>query len=114
MKNLLPATLIAATLASSVLAQQKTDDHAAHHPPAAAASSTDMTEGEVRKIDKDAKKITIKHGEIKSLEMPPMIMVFQVKDASLLDKVKAGDMVRFGVEKTATGAFMLTAIQPAK
>ena len=44
-----------------------------------------MTEGEVRKIDKEAKKITLKHGDIKNLDMPGMTMVFQVKDAALLD-----------------------------
>ena len=80
----------------------------------AQASTADMTDGEIRKVDKDTKKITIKHGEIKNLDMPPMTMVFQVKDASLLDKVKAGEMIRFTAEKTATGAFMVTDIQPAK
>ncbi|MGH6625425.1 MAG: copper-binding protein [Burkholderiaceae bacterium] len=78
-----------------------------------AAGATDMTEGEIRKVDKDAKKITIKHGEIKNLEMPAMTMVFQVKDPAVLDKVKAGDKVRFKVEKTGT-AFVVTDIQSVK
>jgi Cu(I)/Ag(I) efflux system protein CusF len=47
------------------------------------------TEGEVRKVDKEAGKVTLKHGEIKNLEMPGMTMVFQVKDPALLEKVKA-------------------------
>ena len=59
--------------------------------------SVKMTEGEIRKIDKDAKKITIKHGEIKHLEMPSMTMVFQIKDAALLEQVKVGDKVKFSV-----------------
>ena len=80
----------------------------------AVAAPADMTEGEIRKIDKDTKKITIKHGEIKNLDMPPMTMVFQVKDPAMLDKVKPGDMVRFTVEKTGAGAFVLTDLQPAK
>lgn len=71
------------------------------------------TEGEVRKVDKDAKKITLKHGEIKNLDMPAMSMAFQVQDPSLLDKVKAGDKVRFTAEKIK-GAYTLTSIQPER
>ena len=78
--------------------------------PVAAA---DMAEGEIRKVDLDAKKITIKHGEIKNLDMPGMTMVFQVKDPAMLNTFKAGDKVRFKAEKTG-GAFVVTNIQPAK
>lgn len=78
----------------------------------AAASAADMTDGEIRRVDKDAKKLTIKHGEIKSIDMPAMTMVFQVKDAAMLDKLKAGDKIRFVVEKTASG-FVVTEIRPA-
>jgi Cu/Ag efflux protein CusF len=111
MKTIAIATVLAA-LAVPGLAQQKAEDHAAHHP-AAAASAADMTEGEIRKVDKDAKKLTIKHGEIKNLDMPPMTMVFQVQDASVLDKFKAGDKVRFVVQKSDTG-LVVTDIQAAK
>jgi Cu/Ag efflux protein CusF len=62
-----------------------------------------MADGEVRKVDKGAKKLTIKHGEIKSLDMPPMTMVFQVKDGALLNALKAGDKIRFMAEKTPSG-----------
>ncbi len=55
----------------------------------------DMAQGEIRKIDKDAKKITLKHGDITNLGMPPMTMVFRVKDVALLEKSKVGDKVRF-------------------
>ena len=72
-----------------------------------------MTEGEIRKVDMDNKKLTIKHGEIKNLDMPGMTMVFQVKDPDMLNKVKAGDKVRFKAEK-AGGAIVVTDIQPAK
>ena len=111
MKTITIATLFVA-LATPVLAQQKSEGHSAHHPTAA-ASAADMTEGEIRKVDKDAKKLTVKHGEIKSLDMPPMTMVFQVKDASVLDKLKVGDKVRFVVQKSDTG-FVVTDIQAAK
>jgi len=81
----------------------------------AAAAKTDlqMTEGEIRKVDLESKKVTIKHGDIKNLDMPGMTMVFQVKDPEMLDKVKAGDKVRFKAEK-AGGAIVVTDIQPAK
>ena len=104
MKTLTLATLLAALVAPA-LAQQKADEHSAHHP-AAAASAAAMTEGEIRKVDKDAKRLTIKHGEIRNIDMPPMTMVFQVKDPALLDKVKAGDKVRFVAQKSDAGFFV--------
>ena len=75
-----------------------------------AVNPAGMTDGEIRKVDKDTKKITIKHGEIKNLDMPGMTMLFQVKDPALLDKVKAGDKVKFTAEK-AGGAIVVTEIQ---
>ena len=77
------------------------------------ADAADMTNAEVRKVDKEAKKITLKHEDIKSLDMPGMTMVFQVKDAALLDKAKAGDKIKFKVIKDGS-AYVVTDIQPAK
>ena len=79
----------------------------------AQANATDMTDGEVRKVDKDTKKITIKHGEIKNLDMPGMTMLFQVKDPAMLEMVKPGDKVKFRAEK-AGGGIVVTEIQVAK
>ena len=73
----------------------------------------DMADGEIRKVDMDNKKITIKHGEIKNLDMPGMTMVFQVKDPAMLTKVKTGDKVRFKAEKSG-GAIVVTEILPVK
>ena len=112
MKTITLAALFMA-LGTPALAQQKAQDRSAHHPAAATASAADMAEGEIRKVDKDAKKLTLEHGEIKSLDMPPMTMVFQVKDAGVLEKVKVGDKVRFRVQKSDTG-FVVTDIQAAK
>jgi Cu(I)/Ag(I) efflux system protein CusF len=92
---------VAAILASCVSAQAQT------------STAADMSQGEVRKVDKESKKITLKHGEIKNLEMPGMTMVFQVKDPAMLDTVKQGDKVQFKAEK-AGGALVITDIQPAK
>jgi len=63
------------------------------------SQSLPTVEGEVRKVDKTAGKISLRHGEIKNLDMPPMNMVFQVKDPALLEKVKAGDKVRFTADQ---------------
>ena len=76
-------------------------------------TSSDMTEGEIKKIDKSTNKITLKHGDIKNLDMPGMTMVFKVKDPTVLDTLKAGDKVRFRAEK-ADGAITVTEIQIAK
>ncbi len=78
-----------------------------------AQATLPVSEAEVRKVDKDAGKITLKHGEIKNLDMPPMSMVFQVKDKALLDKVKAGDKVSFTADKV-NGAYTVMSIDPAK
>jgi Cu/Ag efflux protein CusF len=67
----------------------------------------------VRKVDKENKKITLKHGPIKSLDMPPMTMVFQVADTSMLDKLQPGDKVRFRATSDA-GKMTVTEIQPVK
>ena len=77
------------------------------------AESVDMVDGEIRKVDVENKKITIKHGAIKNLDMPGMTMVFQVKDPAMVDRVKPGDKIRFKAEKL-NGAFVVTDIQPAK
>lgn len=72
-----------------------------------------MADGEVRKVDKDAGKLTIRHGAIAQLDMPPMTMVYRVKEPAMLDQVKAGDKIRFSAEK-AGGTFTVTRIEPAK
>jgi Cu(I)/Ag(I) efflux system periplasmic protein CusF len=72
-----------------------------------------LTEGEIRKVDKDAKKITIKHEPMPNLDMPAMTMVFQVKDPAMLDQVQAGDKVKFEAQKLG-GAFTVTQIEKAK
>ncbi|OYU42773.1 MAG: hypothetical protein CFE44_22120 [Burkholderiales bacterium PBB4] len=72
--------------------------------------AADWARGEVRKVDKAALKITLKHGDIKSLDMPPMTMVFRVADTALLDSVKVGDQVQFSVERRA-GAIVVTQLK---
>ena len=54
-----------------------------------------MAEGVVRRIDLDNNKISIRHGEIKALDMPPMTMVFVAKKPELLKSLSPGDEVVF-------------------
>ena len=77
---------------------------------AKSASATSMAEGEVKNVDKDAGKITLKHGPLLNLDMPAMTMVFRVKDAAMLDQVKPGDKVKFIAEKS-NGALTVTSLQ---
>ena len=100
---------IAATAFAIGAAQALADKGHAKHQ----AGATEMIDGEVRKVDMDTKKLTIKHGPMPSLDMPAMTMVFHVKDPAMLEKVKAGDKVKFQAEKLS-GAFTVTGIEPAK
>ncbi len=81
--------------------------------PDALAQMTGKSEGEIRKVDRDASKITIKHGPIEAMDMPGMTMVFQVRDPSLLDKAKVGETVSFTVTKDS-GAMVVTSVEPKK
>jgi len=78
-----------------------------------AATAWAQSEGEVRKVDKAAQKITIKHGPLKNLDMPAMTMVFKVKDPAMLDKIKPGDKVKFQAENVG-GALTVVQIATAK
>lgn len=80
-------------------------DHGAHMNTTGGQKvmeSMQMTLGEVKKIDLKNGKITLRHGEIKSLQMPPMTMVFTAKDASQLNGINKGDEVMFLVDNNMT------------
>jgi len=80
---------------------------------AAAPAQAQSTDAEVMKIDKAQQKITLKHGEIRNLDMPPMTMVFRVQDAAMLDAVKVGDKVKFDADKVG-GQYTVTKLAPAR
>lgn len=105
--RLFAAIVFAVLAAAPAYAQQAQGGHDSHHPADA------LSDGEVRRVDKEAKKITIRHGPLANLDMPPMTMVFQVKDPAMLEQVKAGDKIKFQAEKVG-GAFTVTKIEPAK
>ncbi len=80
---------------------------------AQAPTPTGTGEGEVRKIDKATKKVTLRHGPIQELDMEAMTMVFQVADPAMLDQIAVGNKVKFTVRQGG-GALTLLSIEPAK
>ena len=102
------ALAISALTGNPVFAQMNMD-----HGKMGMAAAPGMTDGEVRKIDKDAGKITIKHGDIKHMDMPGMTMVFVAKDKALLDKTSVGAKIQFMVTNE-NGQMTVTDIQPVK
>lgn len=81
---------------------------------AAALAAQDSINGEVKKIDEAAGKLTLKHGPAKSLGMEePMTMVYRVKDPAMLKQVKVGDKVTFEAEEAASG-YTVTKMERAK
>jgi len=110
--HLLFASVIAAgSLVPMSSFAQATAAHDHNHEPAASAAS--LTEGEVKKVDQESAKITIKHGEIKHLDMPGMTMVFTVRDKGLLATVKPGDKINF-MAVSEGGKLIVTDIQPIR
>ena len=107
------ALVLSAAAMSPAWAASHQGAHGAHgdHGKATAQAATgDMTDGEVRKVDLEGGKLTLKHADIKSLDMPAMTMVFVVKDKAMLDKVKAGDKIKFKAINDA-GKFTVTEVQ---
>ena len=114
-KLLIAATLLAGSFSAMASSHQGAPNAGTAAAPTASvvAASSEMAEGEIRKVDIENQKVTIKHGVIKTLDMPAMTMVFQVKDAALLNNVKAGDKVRFKAEP-AGGSAVVTDIVMVK
>lgn len=105
------STLILGPLSVALPVSAQTAPAAEAMAPKAAAA--DMAEGEIRKISKDTGKLTIKHGAIKNLDMPPMTMTFNAKDPAMLDNIAVGDKVRFTVIDK-DGKMTVTELQPVK
>ena len=109
MKHFIAALAVTSALFSAPLPAYATS-HVAGVP---AASAAVMADGEIRRVDKAARKLTIRHGPLENLDMPAMTMVFQVADPAVLDQVKAGDKVRFSADKIG-GAYTVTHLEPVK
>ena len=114
-QHLLAASLVSVAAAASAQATTPTD-HAAHHLTTTSAATPSIawtTEGEVRKVDIAAGKVTLRHGRIENLDMPGMTMVFRATDPRLLSGLKEGDKVRF-VAGLANGALTVLTIERAE
>jgi Cu/Ag efflux protein CusF len=109
MKHVLAAALAALTMAVPAFAQG-THNHAA---PAAKAVSGTLYDGEVKRVSKDTKRVTLAHGPLKAFDMPAMTMAFPVNDAAALEKLKPGDKVRFALDKAGED-LVVTRIEPAR
>lgn len=77
-----------------------------------AADADELTDGEVRRIDRDAGRLTLRHGPLRNLDMPGMTMVFDVADAAVLDRLRPGERVRFQAAKV-DGRFVVVRIESA-
>ena len=111
----LAASLLAlgtATALAQAPATAAADSHSSHHPAATASTApqADLSEGEITRWDPRTLRLTLKHGEIKNLEMPPMTMVFRVADASVVGNLQPGDKVRFRAEQV-NGAYHVKQIE---
>ncbi|KGH27523.1 MULTISPECIES: copper-binding protein [Comamonas] len=121
MKNLFHTALAALSLGIALAAPASAQDHSAHagHDGMADASATAstgqtdvLTAGEVTRVDARTGRLTIRHEEIKNLDMPPMTMVFALSDSAQSASFKAGDKVLFHAEDK-DGSLIITRIQPA-
>lgn len=88
------------------------DAHHGHSAPQVAQAAGGMTDGEVKKVDKSAGKVTIKHGPLAKLDMPAMTMVFRVADPKMLDQIKPGDKIKFEADKV-NGALTVVKLESA-
>ncbi|MBC7780507.1 MAG: copper-binding protein [Proteobacteria bacterium] len=104
------ATIALASAAPMIAFGQGASTHSAAETRTAAPAPVD---GEIRRVDKAGARLTIRHGEIKHMDMPPMTMVFHVKDKAVLETVREGEKVRFMVVNEGGKLFALD-VQPAR
>jgi len=114
MKAFITSSLIALAALGAVNAQAA-GDHMGHDMSAHASTSAEMqmVDGQVKKVDKSAGKVTLSHGPLVNLNMPAMTMVFRVKEAGWLDQMKAGDKIRFMADNV-NGAITVVHFEPVK
>lgn len=104
---IVPTALAAVSMPAS---PQATVELAANH----AANAEEMASGEVRRIEKGQNTITLKHGAISSISMPPMTMTFKVRDPALLERVRFGDKILFRAEVARDGTTYVVALEPVR
>ena len=77
------------------------------------AKATSLTDGEVKNVDNKSGQVTLKHGPIENMKMPPMTMAFPVQDPSVLSSLKEGSKVKFALENV-NGVPTVTTLIPQK
>ncbi len=110
---LIAVSIYGASFAFQASAADSHMHHASDEAKPAAAASAVMTDGEVRKIDLAAGKVTIKHGPMPKFDMPPMTMAYRVKDKAMLKQLKPGDKIKFDVDGTG-GEFTVLRLEKVK
>ncbi len=109
--HLRPCLAVVAAFAFAGMANAQASATTAPAASAPITAPAELADGEVRKIDKDNAKITLKHGPLKNFDMPGMTMVFGVGEPAMLDRVQVGDKIRFAVEKV-NGKLTVVRIEP--
>ena len=110
------ASILFALSAISAAPAMAANDHAGHGAMSShhsTAAATKMVDGQVKKIDKAAGKVTLKHGPIKDLDMDAMTMVFRAGDPAMLKGLKAGARIKFDADRV-NGQITVTKLQQAK
>ena len=113
--KLIAALLLSLPMTAALMSGASATEHTSATQPATPAKmpdNTSLSTGEIKKIDKDTGKITLKHGPLVNLNMPAMTMVFKVQSPQLIDAVKVGDAVKFRAENIQ-GALTVTKIERA-
>lgn len=113
MRSHFPSIFLSLALAISSTAAHSGNMAQTTISASSAAMRNSFSYGEIQDIDRLSAKVTIRHGELKNLDMPAMTMVFRVKQPSMLGRLKVGDQVSFIAEQM--GAHLaVVAIEPVK
>lgn len=107
MYRLLLAAVVTSSLIAPMAAHAASNETTAAATEAPAAAGAGYSEGEIRKIDLEQGKVTLKHGPIDNLGMPGMTMVFRVAEPAKLASFKTGDAVKFKADRV-DGAIVVT------
>ncbi|MFP4896046.1 copper-binding protein [Paraburkholderia sp. EG304] len=99
-KMVLTCSAVAAVVAAPAFADDGMAGMSMSGRPSAmkAPSGAAMTDAEVRKVDAATGMVTLKHGALENVGMPPMTMAFKAKDAAMVKHVHEGDKVKVRVE----------------
>jgi Cu(I)/Ag(I) efflux system protein CusF len=115
MSSMVSILVVSAGLALSMTnASAQMDMHGdmSNMPGMSQSDPNALTNGEIKKVDKETGKLTVQHGALTNLGMPGMTMAFKVQDPAMLDQVKVGDKIRLRVERI-NGALAITKVEAA-